>query len=335
MASMFLAVSMNVSPLERLETLAEKSWVSAESRLAARLKLVRVRVEFSKKRLKTILPWRAGTFLRLRVEISANDSAVSRIATISSADRSSSPSKCFRVQAAAWAGRRGRAPRRPCAGLGGDSCTHGAGLLSDWGGRRAATTRTISSTGIDRLQPDLNAIAAIGRHVQAHDVGLDRQLAVAAVDQSGQADPRGPAQVADRIQRRADGPAGEQDVIDQHDLGAVDPNGISVPRRTGQRPALFQIVAVERDVDGADGHFVVGVAAAAPGPAAGRAERPASGRRPSRNGDGGAAAVRRSLPPCPRSGPRSPGRRRVCCFVAAHENPFAPGLLVVVGRQGM
>ena len=55
-ASMFLAVSMKVSPLERLETLAEKSWVSAESRLAARLKLVRVRVEFSKNRLKTIRP---------------------------------------------------------------------------------------------------------------------------------------------------------------------------------------------------------------------------------------------------------------------------------------
>ena len=64
---MFLAVSMNVSPLERLETLAEKSCVSAERRLAARLKLVRVRVEFSKKRLKTILPWSAGTFLRLRL----------------------------------------------------------------------------------------------------------------------------------------------------------------------------------------------------------------------------------------------------------------------------
>src|SRR5271157_3722426 len=36
-ASMFLAVSMNVSPLERLEALVEKSWVSAESRLADRL----------------------------------------------------------------------------------------------------------------------------------------------------------------------------------------------------------------------------------------------------------------------------------------------------------
>src|SRR5881227_1590677 len=102
MASMFLAVSMNVSPLERLDTDAEKSCTSAESRLAARLKLVRVLVEFSKKRLKTIRPWSAGTFLRLRVETSANDWAVSRMATSSSAESSSRPSRCLRVQAG-WA----------------------------------------------------------------------------------------------------------------------------------------------------------------------------------------------------------------------------------------
>src|SRR3954451_12975495 len=95
---MFRAVSMKVSPLERLDELAVKSWVSAESRLAARLKLVRVRVEFSKNRLKTIRPWSAGTFLRLRVEISANESAVSRIPTISSRERSSKPRRCLRFQ---------------------------------------------------------------------------------------------------------------------------------------------------------------------------------------------------------------------------------------------
>ncbi len=88
---------MNDSPFERLEPLGEKSCVSADSRLAARLKLVRVRVEFSKNRLKTIRPCRAGTFLRLRVEISANDSAVSRIARISSRESSSRPSRCFRL----------------------------------------------------------------------------------------------------------------------------------------------------------------------------------------------------------------------------------------------
>ena len=56
MASMFLAVSMKVSPLERLLLEAEKSSVSAPSRRAARAKLVFVRVEFSKNRLQQVLP---------------------------------------------------------------------------------------------------------------------------------------------------------------------------------------------------------------------------------------------------------------------------------------
>ena len=62
MASMFLAVSMNVSPLERLLVEAEKSSVSAPSRRAARPKLVRVRVEFSKNRLTHVLPANSGIF---------------------------------------------------------------------------------------------------------------------------------------------------------------------------------------------------------------------------------------------------------------------------------
>ena len=154
-ASMFLAVSMNVSPLERLETLAEKSCTSAESRLAARLKLVRVRVEFSKKRLKTIRPWSAGTFLRLRVEISANDSAVSRM----------------RDDLLARTGLRGRAgacgsrPAGRCAGrVGGDSAVGSRsrpcgvrpgdvrGRLASGSG--APATRTISSTGSTGRDPD-------------------------------------------------------------------------------------------------------------------------------------------------------------------------------------
>ncbi len=110
--------------------------MSADSRLAARLKLVRVRVEFSKNRLKTIRPWSAGTFLRLRVEISANDSAVSRIARISSRDRSSRPSRCFRLQGAAFV----RGAWRRCAG-------HGSVLLWACVPRRPAAILTTSSTG--------------------------------------------------------------------------------------------------------------------------------------------------------------------------------------------
>ena len=57
-ASMFFAVSMNVSPLLVLEPLGEKSMTSAPSRRAARPKLIRVRVEGSKNRLATTLPFR-------------------------------------------------------------------------------------------------------------------------------------------------------------------------------------------------------------------------------------------------------------------------------------
>ena len=48
-ASMFLAVSIKVSPLLILDPLGLKSMVSAPRRRAARLKLVRVRVEASKR----------------------------------------------------------------------------------------------------------------------------------------------------------------------------------------------------------------------------------------------------------------------------------------------
>src|SRR4051794_4982363 len=164
-ASMFLAVSMKVSPLDRLDTPALKSWTSAESCLAARLKLVRVRVEFSKNRLKTMRPWSAGTFFRLRVEISVNDSAVSRIATISSRESSSRPSKCLRFQviggAFAW-----------------------SAVMSDTETPSLGRARNLPSRQpddlvlrIDRADPDPDALVARGRHFEAHDVGLDGELA--------------------------------------------------------------------------------------------------------------------------------------------------------------
>src|SRR5690606_24320316 len=64
-----------------------------DKRLAASSKLVRVRVEFSKKRLITVLPRSVGTFLTSRFEISRKFSAVSSIPLISSAERSRMPKR--------------------------------------------------------------------------------------------------------------------------------------------------------------------------------------------------------------------------------------------------
>jgi hypothetical protein len=63
-ASSVSAVSLNDSPLETDEPLAEKLMTSADSRLAAMSKLMRVRVESSRKRLHTTLPRSVGTDLR-------------------------------------------------------------------------------------------------------------------------------------------------------------------------------------------------------------------------------------------------------------------------------
>lgn len=88
MASRVRAVSLRDSPLETEEPFAEKLMTSAERRLAAASKEIRVRVESSKKRLTTVRPRRVGSFLIGRSATLAISSAVSRIRTASSRVRS-------------------------------------------------------------------------------------------------------------------------------------------------------------------------------------------------------------------------------------------------------
>src|SRR5208283_2556403 len=83
MASILRAVSSKVSPLLVEDTLEAILSVSAERRLAASSKEMRVRVEGSKNRVTTVLPRKAGTFLMLRLETSLKDLAVSRMSSIS------------------------------------------------------------------------------------------------------------------------------------------------------------------------------------------------------------------------------------------------------------
>lgn len=88
-------MSIRDSPLLREEVEVEMFTASAERRFAASSKEVRVRVEASKKRLITVLPRRAGTFLIDLADTSLNDSAVSRIVVISSTDNSLVPKRSF------------------------------------------------------------------------------------------------------------------------------------------------------------------------------------------------------------------------------------------------
>src|SRR5262245_60609712 len=94
---------MNVSPFDKLLPDAENSIVSAPNRRAAREKLVRVRVEFSKKRLQTVLPGNTETFCRQPPVASLKANAVSSTTRISSAERLSKSSKWRRVQTSGMA----------------------------------------------------------------------------------------------------------------------------------------------------------------------------------------------------------------------------------------
>ncbi len=94
-ASSVSAVSLSDSPLESEEPLAEKLMTSAESRLAAASNEIRVRVESSKKRLTTVRPRRAGSFLIGRSASERISSAVASTSSASSRVRSAADSRCF------------------------------------------------------------------------------------------------------------------------------------------------------------------------------------------------------------------------------------------------
>ena len=66
MAVRLCTVSSRVSPLVVLDMLGVMLMTSADRRLAAISKVVRVRVLDSKKRLTTVLPRSSGTFLIAR-----------------------------------------------------------------------------------------------------------------------------------------------------------------------------------------------------------------------------------------------------------------------------
>src|SRR5574343_1625001 len=94
MAHRLSMVSSRVSPLAVEDLLMSRLITSADRRLAAISKVVRVRVEFSKKRLNTLLPRNSGTFFTSRAETSMKDSAVSRICVRMRCGRPSIESRC-------------------------------------------------------------------------------------------------------------------------------------------------------------------------------------------------------------------------------------------------
>ena len=113
-----------------------------------------------------------------------------------------------------------------------------------------------------------------GGDVLADEVGTDREFAVPAVDEDGEADGARPAEVVHAVEGGTHRASRHQDVVDEDDRLALDVGEVA---RLGLRldPALREVVAVERDVERADRRpgaldrlDLVGDAACKDGPAA-------------------------------------------------------------------
>ena len=111
---------------------------------------------------------------------------------------------------------------------------------------------------VDLLQVHGDVVAEGRWNVLSDVVGPDRQLPMAAVDQHGQLDDRGPAVVPQRVQRGADGAPGVQDVVDQDHDGIIDTADRDAGLLQRARRVQPQIVPVQGDVQRSDGRRPTG-----------------------------------------------------------------------------
>src|SRR5882672_4816203 len=217
-AERLATVSSSDSPLVAEEMAMLRLMTSAERRLAAISKVVRVRVEGSKKRLKTLLPRSSGTFFTSRSVTPAKDSAVSRICSRISRGSPSMDSRCCSSPFSLSCGLRG----------------------------------TVGLQDEDELARGLSLQAQplAVRHLdfRADMLGADRQLPAAAVGQHDQRDARRPAVVEQLVHRRADGAAAEEHIVHQQQFRAVHIEGNGGALGIVLQTARRVVVAVERDV---------------------------------------------------------------------------------------
>ena len=210
-------MSLRLSPLDRLEPFAAKLMTSAESRLAAASNEIRVRVESSKNRFTTVRPRSAGSFLIGRSASDRISSAVVRTCSASSRLRSAALSR--------WRFMSGLPP-----GSVDRDGVHAVGLL----------------------EPDADPLHQRRGQVLADEVGADRQLPVAAVDEDRETHPARPADVVQRVERGADGAPGEQHVVDQDHGLVVDAARRDLGRQQRAGRLHPQVVAVHRGVERPD-----------------------------------------------------------------------------------
>ena len=293
MASMLRAVSMNDSPLERLEPPGgevlgvgrEPLGRQAEAGAGAG-RVLEEQVEDDTALKRGNLLAAAGRDLGERL-----GGIQDRDDLVASRDPPD-PSRCLRVQA--------------------------SGARTEAGGCDAAVTGRRSSPSLRALRPgsirdDLldrdrrgeagpaharPARSSTSRPTTSGWIGISRwPRSTSTASRTDAGRPR--SQTA--LRAGADRPAGEQDIVDQHHLGAIDVEGDLGPAQHGPVLGLAQVVAVEGDVHGADRDLHAEQLAQL------RGEPIGEGHAPGADADqvGGARRgrrVRRAPRPSPRSG---------------------------------
>src|SRR5262245_24438310 len=184
-AARLSTVSSSVSPFAVEEVLTFRLITSAESRFAAISNVVRVRVEFSKKTLNTLMPRSSGTFFTSRSVTPRNDAVVSRMRSMISRGSPSSVSRCA-----------------------------SSPLALSWGLRIVQAQGELPAV----VAVEAQHLALRHRQSRAAVLRADRQLPLAAVDERHQRDRFRPAVVEQLIHRRADGAPGIEDVVDEEEL---------------------------------------------------------------------------------------------------------------------
>jgi hypothetical protein len=110
-------------------------------------------------------------------------------------------------------------------------------------------------TTIQVFDENVDAIAGSCIDFSPNYIWLNRQLATAAVDKDCQADARRAPKIRELVECRANGSSGKQDVVDNHDVAAIDRARYVGGSHNGPRADCLQIVAVESDIERPSGHF--------------------------------------------------------------------------------
>src|SRR5262249_17630979 len=213
-------VSSSVSPFVEEDTAMFRLITSAERRFAAISNVVRVRVEGSKNTLNTDFPRRSGTFFTSRSVTPMKEAAVSRMCSSTSRGSPSIVSRC---------------------------CSEPSPLSCGF--------------RIGKAQNELPALVAreaqeFSRRDREHGADVlrgDRQLALAAVDERRELDLPGTPIVEKLVHRGAHRAPRVEHVVDHHDVAIVDVERNLRGLHLAMQADRVEVVAVERDVERAQG----------------------------------------------------------------------------------